>query len=161
MWMNFFFPREKALRLWNEKRDYSFAKDTLFYTKQGKNLWMLSSFCLHNRNWMDKKGESEGKHFFWGGAGGESVDGTHVRLVTGVMQIFTSWYPHGPFSAIWDKGHNLACMKCTFISNFIRKWIFSFLFKLPEYRMKINCVPGLMTHIHLHLSSSMSIFKRN
>lgn len=111
--------------------------------------------------WIKRERVKANIFFGGGGAGGESVDGTHVRLVTGVMQIFTSWYPHGPFSAIWDKGHNLACMKCTFISSFIRKWIFSFLFKLPEYRMKINCVPGLMTHIHLHLSSSMSIFKRN
>lgn len=36
--------KEKALRLWNEKHEYYFAKDTLFFYNTRQNLWLLNSF---------------------------------------------------------------------------------------------------------------------
>lgn len=43
--------KEKALRLWNEKHDGILLRRTRYFsTTQGKNLWLLNSFCAHKRS---------------------------------------------------------------------------------------------------------------
>lgn len=125
----------------------------IFYNTR-QNLWLLNSFCSHKRKWIDKRERRDRKKFVWIHRWAQCWTGcrsdANVRADTNMVHFWAIWVQNIYSCTVWPQD--------VLVLTLYEKKKKSKLFSWIQIEIKLHA--GLMTHIHLNFSSSMSLVKK-